>query len=69
MLLVKKAKENMRDSPGVLGLSFQHISSNPNPTVLTTMVNDNLIPAKMFSLYLTDKGTAGSKIIFGGIDP
>ena len=51
-----------------MGLSFQGISENPNPTVLSAMAANKIIASKMFSLYLTDKGTEGSRIIFGGVD-
>lgn len=50
----------------MMGLCVQSYSENPNPTILSTMVANNIIGSKMFSLYLTEN--QGSKIIFGGVD-
>ena len=63
-----QAREDMVDRFGILGLSFQALAKDPNPTVLSSMVASGIIPSHLFSIYLTDKDNQGSKILFGGVD-
>ncbi|CAD8179560.1 unnamed protein product [Paramecium octaurelia] len=67
-LLIERANGNIASSGGILGLGFNSIAANPNPSILESLYQQKLISKKYFSLYLKDEGEYGSYILFGGID-
>lgn len=57
---------------GVIGLAFGSLSYRNLDTVFENMVKQNLVPDKVFSIYLNKElppnGKAAGEILFGGID-
>eukprot|EP00742_Colponemidia_sp_Colp-10_P006899 GILJ01007398.1.p1 GENE.GILJ01007398.1~~GILJ01007398.1.p1 ORF type:complete len:414 (+),score=40.01 GILJ01007398.1:33-1274(+) len=54
-------------SDGLLGLSFPE-GNDWSPGFIVSLVEQNLLPQPVFSIFLTDQGQAGSQLILGGID-
>ncbi|XP_011055939.1 PREDICTED: lysosomal aspartic protease-like isoform X1 [Acromyrmex echinatior] len=54
---------------GILGMGYPEISTKGVPPVFTTMIEQGLVSAPVFSFYLNRNYYYGSELILGGIDP
>ncbi|GFO41564.1 cathepsin d [Plakobranchus ocellatus] len=58
---------------GILGMGFAHLSVDRKPTVFDKMVEQNLVPAPVFSFYFQsyreDKDESESVLTLGGTNP
>jgi hypothetical protein len=54
---------------GILGLGFQNLSAYSDKSLLDRLAEQNMIPQKMFSLYLNRHGESPSFMQLGGMDP
>jgi hypothetical protein len=68
-VLVNACSGNIANVEGILGLSFNGLSMNHNPSILENLVEMKQISSFMFSLYLCgNEESKDSRLILGGID-
>ncbi|XP_033910738.3 gastricsin-like [Acipenser ruthenus] len=53
---------------GILGLAYPSDSVGGQPTVMDTMMQNNMLNANVFSFYLSRNEAQGSEVTFGGVD-
>ncbi|KAG5327899.1 ASPP protease, partial [Acromyrmex heyeri] len=54
---------------GILGMGYPEISTKGVPPVFTSMIEQGLVSAPVFSFYLNRNYNYGSELILGGFDP
>ncbi|MGH0172155.1 UNVERIFIED_CONTAM: hypothetical protein FKN15_000626 [Acipenser sinensis] len=53
---------------GILGLAYPSESVQGQPTVMDTMMQNNMLNANVFAFYLSRNEAQGSEMTFGGVD-
>jgi hypothetical protein len=68
-LLVNSASGHIANTIGLMGLSFQAISMNYNPTLISNLRQLGIVSKKVFSLYFNaDEGSDAHALFLGGYD-